>query len=455
MLNFLIYILEVSVLTSIFFLFYRYLYFKFAYFVWSRYYFYVALLISLIIPLLPGLFNPDLIILKIESLIGSPTNGNLGYINVQNSYLNNSDPLFTNIPIVEILFIIWISGFIRYLFIITKSILSVRILKKQGDKHKDGKTIIIRTNSINPAFSFFNSVFVNKAFDTLPEEEKEQIIKHEKIHASQKHTIDNIIFEIFRAVFWFNPISRLISANIKIIHEFIVDNALTGNKNVPDYSKLILKLAIHQSHVITVSSFSKEEITSRIKLITFPETEKIRKIRFAASIPVLLATIFAAWIIISTTNNYILGETKPDKEFHKPFKQKNCKLISPFFENKVPGEIFRGKEQNINIAEQYSVSHKEATYEVKDYSEVYAIATGRVSHIKKKDIYGLTELTIIIKSETGHSIEYIGLYQSTIKENDNVYKGDIIGLTGDIRLYPSVSIKIKKNDEDLDPEKLY
>lgn len=455
MLNFLIYILEVSVLTSVFFLFYRYLYFKFAYFVWSRYYFYAALIISLIIPLLPGLFEVDLIIYKIDSLIGVSENKSLGYVYVQNSYLNNTESFLSSFPIIEILFIIWISGFIRYMFIISKSLVSIVFTLKKGERQKEGKYTIVKINSNKPAFSFFNYVFVNKEFESLSKTEKIQITDHEKIHAKQKHTIDNLIFEVFRAVFWFNPISRLISANIKIIHEFIVDNELTGNKNVPDYSRLLLKLATHRSHALTVSSFSKEEITSRIKLITFPEKEKVRKIRFAASIPVLIITVFATWIIISTANTYMFSKTKTEKIFHTPFNPKNYKLISPFFENRVPGEIFRGKEQNINETQSYTVSHKEATYEVKDYSKAYAIESGTISRIKKKDIYGLTELTIKLESKNGYTIEYIGIYRAIINKDDAVNKGDIIGLTGDIRLYPSVSIKITKDDECLNPEKLY
>jgi len=453
--NFLIYIFEVSVLTSIFFLFYRYLYFKLAYFVWSRYYFFAFLVLSLIIPLLPALFDADSVIFKIDNIIGVSGDENFGLVNVKNSYLNNPKSFLSAIPITEILFIIWLSGFVRYMLIISKHIISIFRLIKKGKKRRDKNFIIVSVNSGSPAFSFMNYIFVNNDFENLNEEEKKQIINHEKIHAKQKHTIDNLIFEIFRAVFWFNPVSILISANIKVIHEFIVDNELTENRNIPDYSRLILKLSTHCSHAISVSSFSAEEIKNRIKLITFPEKEKIRKIRFAGSIPVLLATIFATWIIISTTNNYVLASLKLNKEFCTPFETERYKLISPFFENKIPGEVMKGKEQNINQNAQYTISHKEATYEVKDFSKVYAIGKGIVSHIKEKDVFGLTELTVKIDLETGHSVEYIGLFQTTIRKNDIVNKGDIIGLTGDVRLYPSVSIKVKKDGKCINPEQIY
>lgn len=456
--NLLIYLLKVSVLTSIFYLFYRYLYFKLAYFELCRYYFFTVLILSLAIPLIPGIFEENIISLKINSIFrtsGIQDKHNISYINVKDSFLHKEDNFFTGIPFIKILFIIWISGLIRYLFIITKNITSVIRLINAGEKIKDGKFTIVKTAGKNNAFTFFRFIFINREFDNLTIKEKEQILMHEKIHATQLHTVDNILFELFRAVFWFNPVSKLTSANIKIIHEFIVDNKLTGNKNLPDYSRLILKLAVHNSHALAVSSFSGEEIKNRIKLISFPESEKIRKRRFNISVPVLIITVFAAYLIISTVNIYALEKKGLEKEFVKPFKKGTFKIISPFFENRTPSEIFTGNQSNLDNNDQYKISHKETTYEVKSFTKVYAIESGIVSHMKRKDVYGLEELSIMIELITGHTVEYKGLYKLTINEGDSIKRSEIIGLTGDIRLYPSVDIKLSKNKISLDPENYY
>ncbi len=439
--NLLIYIFEVSVLTSIFFLFYRYLYFKLAYFVWSRYYFYLILFASLIIPLLPSMFNAESVLLKIENLIGITANGNNAFVNVKDSFLLGQNSFFSGIPIVEIVFIIWVSGFIRYIFFILKSVVSIIRLINKGEKKEDGDFTIVRTNTDNPAFSFFNYIFTNISFSKLQEVEQKQIIKHEKIHAKQKHTIDNIIFEIFRAVFWFNPVSKLISVNVKIIHEFIVDNELTGNKNIPDYSRLIVKLAAQKSQGLMVSSFSKEEITSRIKLITFPETEKIRKKRFAISIPVLIITMFASWMIISTINVYALNKEDVKKEFHKPFKKNSYKIISPFFENKKVDDLF--------------ISHKEVSYELKSFSDIYSVETGIIINIEEKDIFGLKEYTVSEELQNGYLIKYKGIYKVKVNVGEKIEKGKLIGIAGDIRLYPKIDIQIIENGKSINPETLY
>lgn len=458
MLNLLIYLLEVSVITSIFFLFYRYLYFKIAYFEWSRSFFYVSLVLSLTIPLLPGIIEFSDITMKLDMIFGdsgSDQTGRIDYININDSYLHEQDSFLSKIPFVLIFFVIWISGLARYLFIILRSIISVTGLKLKSKTEKQEAFKIVHTDIGKGCFTFFRNIFVSKETFKLPEAERKQVLDHEKIHAKQLHTVDNIIFELYRAVFWFNPISKHIAANVKIIHEFIVDTKLTGNKNKPDYSRLILKLASHRSHVLMVSSFSNEEVKTRIKLISIPESQNIRKRRFIISIPVLFITMLAMWIIVSTVNVYAKDVPDTISEFVKPFDKGSYKIASPYFKNLSPAEIYKGKNNDFEKNSKTKISHLETGYELKSFSNIYAIENGFVSHIKREDIFGLEEISLTIDLSSGHKIIYKGLYQTSVKKNDKVKQGDIIGLTGDIRLYPTVTVKIEKDGETFDPEHIY
>ena len=440
--NFLIYIFEVSILTSIFFLLYRYMYYKLAYFVWNRYFFYVLLFASLIIPTLPSFLNSNIVFAGIENIIGISKNTNSTYINVDNSFLNNKTSFLKSIPIVKILLIVWVSGFIRYTLLILKSIYSVLKLKNKSNLIKKTKYSIYKIETNTPAFSFFNNIFINENdLKKISEEEKGQVIKHEEIHAKQKHTIDNLIFEFFRAVFWFNPVSKMITANVQINNEFIVDNKLTGNKNIPNYSRLILKLASKSSNIIVINNFSKEEIKNRIRIISSPETEKLRKKRFAISIPVLIITILAMWIIISTTNIYVFEKNEVVKELHKPFSPGTSKIISPFFENKIINNL--------------KVSHREVSYEVKTYSDIYSVGKGTISNIKSKDIFGLKEYTITQKIKDNLIIKYKGIYKVKVRINDKVKEGSTLGISGDLRLFPKIDIEMLKNKKAINPEELY
>lgn len=441
-LNTCIYLIEVSLLTGIFYLFYRYLYFKLAYFKWSRYYLYAVLLLSLIIPLLPGLFNQETIQYNVFKLFNLSEQGTVnGLIKVNTLGLKTNNSFWFQIPYVKILLIFWISGIIRYTLIITGNIFSVRKLIKTGEKFNAGKFKIIKNELVKNVFSFFNFIFLNKNFKHLTEEEQEQILNHEKTHARQFHSIDNLIFEIYRAVFWFNPVSKLIAADVKVIHEFITDNIITNNRNKPDYSRLILKLSVQNNVFKAASNFSEEEIKNRIKIISFPEKEKIRKQRFIISVPALIITIFASWFITSSVNFYIKIQNPENKPYQKPFDKNNYKIISPYFKDKKYKQVL--------------VSHEEVSYEIKSFSNIYAIESGIISNIKIKDILGLEEITISENLNTKCTTNYSGLYKAFVIPGDSVKKGEIIGKSGDIRLYPTINIKLSKNGKTFNPENFY
>ncbi len=437
MLNFLIYITEVSIISSIFYLFYRYLYFKLSYFTWSRYFFYGFLILSLTIPLLPGFFSQKNISENISYIL---INGN-GIINIKDSFLHKENSVLNKDLVIKILFIIWLSGTLRYIFVILKNIFSVIFLVSKSRKKIDGDFVLIFTDFPGSVFSFFNFIFLNKNFENSGTNEQQQILKHEKIHAKQLHSVDNLIFEIFKALCWFNPVSKHISADIKIIHEFIVDNIITENKNKPDYSKLILKLSSEKNGLSAVSNFSKEEIKNRIKLISIPESENIRKKRFIISLPVLAVTTFAVWIITSSLNGYITDSPEAGKIYGNPFADNSYKIISPYYENKKINGI--------------AISHKETSYEIKSFSKVYSVFDGIITATDETKIFELSEYTITQKLETGDTVYYKGIYKPTAAINKKVKKGQIIGITGDIRLYPKIDIRISRNGKTVNPEKLY
>ena len=54
----------------------------------------------------------------------------------------------------------------------------------------------------------------------LTKEEKEQIIKHEITHATKLHSIDILLVEFLKVIFWFNPAVYYLKSLITSIHEF-------------------------------------------------------------------------------------------------------------------------------------------------------------------------------------------------------------------------------------------
>jgi len=448
MTDFLIYIAEVSVLMSVFYLFYRYLYFKLVYFEWSRYFFLGALFLSLSIPLLPEIFDMGIIFHPYEISDGTKVDLESNYYICIDKKIKEEN-YFDSTPFAYIFFIVWFVGFVFKLLTFTKKIVSIILLIKKSKKQLAGKTQVIVCDTDNQAFSFFNYIFVNNDFFNLSENEKNQILIHEKLHSRQLHSLDNLLFEIYEAVFWFNPVSRKISDSIKEIHEFIVDIRLTKNKNKPDYSRLILKLVSKKSYFSTVSGFSKDEIVNRIKLISNPESNKVRKRRFWLSLPVLSTVIFAFLLIITSVNAEAGLFDNEKAQFTRPLNKGTYIVSTPFFVNK---KVY-DKIKNTNVM--YVISHPEITYRVKSRSAVLAIADGKVAKIEIVNDYGLKtyRLTLILKN--GYSAVYKNLYKVFVKKNDTLKVEDKIAETGFAELYPTISLILLKNGKPVNPKYCY
>lgn len=78
-------------------------------------------------------------------------------------------------------------------------------------------------------FSFFHFIFIPKDIDN---DAIDMILAHEKIHAKEFHSLDILIFEIYKTLFWFNPLVWIALKNVKNNHEFIADNINTNKRGL-------------------------------------------------------------------------------------------------------------------------------------------------------------------------------------------------------------------------------
>lgn len=112
-------------------------------------------------------------------------------------------------------------------------------------------------------YSFFYWIFINQ--ENLSEEDIEQIISHEKIHASQYHSIDIILVELLAAVMWFNPFVWMIRRTIKFVHEYLADEgALNAGINKIRYQTLLVNQVTEEKLICFSSNFNSSIIKKRI-----------------------------------------------------------------------------------------------------------------------------------------------------------------------------------------------
>ncbi len=165
-------------------------------------------------------------------------------------------------------------------------------------RNKDRNNHIIRFQGFNTAgFSAFGYVFVSTR---LPDDEADEIIRHEQNHLNYFHSIDIIFIEIVRVIQWFNPIIYLYGRSLRAIHEYQADaGCINTGMPVGNYQRILLN-QVFKSKIFTVTnSFSNPTlIKKRMIMMTKKRSNALANLKLLMVLPVI-ATVL---LVISSCN---------------------------------------------------------------------------------------------------------------------------------------------------------
>ena len=270
------YILQVLLFQALFLAVYDFFLQKETFFNWNRAYLLVTPFLSFIIPLLKFdkikqavpqeyvvqlptiLLNPEAVI------IGTNTNdASIDYLSII---------FYLGVLIFSVLF------FVR-LYRIIKLIVSNEIIKQHIFS-----LVMLKTKQ--SAFSFFNYIFINKH---LIENKDLDIIKHELVHCRQKHSIDLLVFEILKIIFWFNPMIYVYQKRITVLHEYISDAEVVKETNKHSYFNSLLSETFNVENISFINQFYKHSlIKKRIAMITKNKSKKNKQLKYLLIVPLLV-----------------------------------------------------------------------------------------------------------------------------------------------------------------------
>ena len=103
----------------------------------------------------------------------------------------------------QIGFYIYLVGLVVMAFKFLFQLYSLQNLINSGKKKRYKTLKLVRTTKNIKPFSFFKYIVFNP--DKHRERDLKLILKHEKIHAKQWHSVDVIFASLVSIVFWFNP----------------------------------------------------------------------------------------------------------------------------------------------------------------------------------------------------------------------------------------------------------
>jgi len=284
------YIIVASIILSIFYIVYRIVFRNVANFNQLRIYLLVSILVSAVVPLLNISVNIDLFSTP-KTQIPLPFHELKATANVPSISTSVERSIDWYQITISIYYVVSTILIIRILLLT----LALVIRYYKSEREKVGNYTLISTNKQN-TFSFFNWIFINKQNTT--NEEFQQIVLHEKIHASQYHSIDLIMIELLAAVMWFNPLVWMMKKSIQLVHEYLADEgALSTGIDRLRYQALLVNQTAEERLICLSSSFNHSLIKKRMIMMTKSKFNQKSKLRILTLVPITaFALLFTAGV---------------------------------------------------------------------------------------------------------------------------------------------------------------
>ncbi|MDT0689568.1 TonB-dependent receptor plug domain-containing protein [Salegentibacter sp. F188] len=275
----LIYILKSSGLLAIFFLSYQILLRKETSFRLNRKFLIAGIFTSFILPA---------IYFTRKVVIEAPVN-NAAF----------SPEMFQNTPVVQqaeinwwnLAGIIYLAGAGIMLFQFMFRLSSIlKLIKTHHFEKAEGFKFIKINRDIGP-FSFFRYIIYNSSL--YSEKDLKLILQHEKVHATQLHSIDVILSHLTTAILWFNPFSWWYKIITEQNLEFLADQetvAFAGSRKA--YQHALVKVSVPEFQPALTNHFYQSFIKKRIVMLNKKQNNKPKLWKISLVLPLLIAFMF-------------------------------------------------------------------------------------------------------------------------------------------------------------------
>lgn len=145
--------------------------------------------------------------------------------------------------------------------------------------------------------------------------EDRMVLAHELGHIRQGHTYDLLLFEVIRALCWFNPVVHLLYKELKQTHEFLADAEVLNDAQPEELTKLIASQALGVSTFSLANHFSSH---TKKRIYMLRKTNRNGSwYRYLLAVP-MLALVFCSTSIAQTkakvktdSNGEVMNQVMP------------------------------------------------------------------------------------------------------------------------------------------------
>lgn len=249
-------------------------------FAYIRYYFLIAMLLSVSIPFIEVEIGSNL------PLLGSVSDGRFyTLVPVMNvSTQEATGPVF---PLNTLLFGIYFMGFGLMFFRFSLNLIKLIRKRKQGESLEGFHGRIILTNEEGLPYSFFQNIFMSRLMYEKGED-LEKLLLHEGAHCKQAHSVDILLAELLKVFLWFNPFVWLISNAIRLNHEYLADEKVLESQNLHTYQLLLINLELANQSIYLASDFNYSLTRKRLAMMNKNNWGKKTTLYKLAVVPLFL-----------------------------------------------------------------------------------------------------------------------------------------------------------------------
>ncbi|TND03436.1 MAG: TonB family protein [Bacteroidetes bacterium] len=208
---------------------------------------------------------------------------------------------FSGVFVFAGLFLFRLSRLLRIVFVKAQ---------KSGDLH------FLPESYPQTAFSFFRRIVLHPGFS---EGEKKYIVKHERTHARQLHTLDLLFYEWLCVFAWFNPLYRLARKQLAETHEFIADEQACGDDAV-HYQRVLVAHVLGLPAASLTHSFSRPgSLQSRINMMNKTKSPKAALFGYLLAVPFLTgAMMISSFTLKAQEETGVVKVSKGDQVEKQP-----------------------------------------------------------------------------------------------------------------------------------------
>lgn len=158
------------------------------------------------------------------------------------------------------------------------------------EQHEEGYQLVQVAAGASP-FSYGNYLFWPADLD-LDAEKWAAVKAHERAHIQQGHTYDLLLIDLLAVLFWWNPFPYLYRQALRLQHEYLADAAATKiqKSNVRDYARLLLQHQLVGWVPRPGHAFHHSYLKNRIIMLTQP---KGASWKLLAILPLFVALLWA------------------------------------------------------------------------------------------------------------------------------------------------------------------